>query len=202
MEMRFKISSAKWRPFCLMCYLGCLQSCYWHRNYVAWCMWRVASKQAPMLESNQLLKFTAMKTFHRFPIKYYQYYHCPLFNASCFLTPAFPDNVKLNLSLISSQSELITVVRRRGEHDDVIKWKHFPRYWPFVRGIHRSPVNSLHKGEWRGAVMFSLICVWINGWVNNREAGYLRRHRAHYDVNVMIASKCDMRRYQLYPSVM
>ena len=23
-------------------------------------------------------------------------------------------------------------------HDDVIKWKHFPRYWPFVRGIHRS----------------------------------------------------------------
>ena len=33
--------------------------------------------------------------------------------------------------------------------------------------------------------MFSLICVWINGWVNNREAGDLRRHRAHYDVNVM-----------------
>ena len=25
-------------------------------------------------------------------------------------------------------------------HDDVIKWRHFPRYWPFVRGIHRSPV--------------------------------------------------------------
>ena len=32
-------------------------------------------------------------------------------------------------------------------HDDVIKWKHFPRYWPFVRGIHRSPVNSAHKGQ-------------------------------------------------------
>ena len=32
-------------------------------------------------------------------------------------------------------------------HDDVIKWKHFPRYWPFVRGIHRSPVNSPHKGQ-------------------------------------------------------
>ena len=30
-------------------------------------------------------------------------------------------------------------------HDDVIKWKHFPRYWPFVRGIHRSPVNSPHR---------------------------------------------------------
>ena len=66
-------------------------------------------------------------------------------------------------------------------HDDVIKWKHFPRDWPFVR----SPVNSPHKGQWRGALMFSFICVWINGWVNNREAGNLRCYRAHYDVNVM-----------------
>ena len=63
-------------------------------------------------------------------------------------------------------------------HDDVIKWKHFPRYWPFLRGIHRSPVNSPHKGQWRGALMFTLICVWINGWVNNREVGDLRRLRA------------------------
>ena len=43
-------------------------------------------------------------------------------------------------------------------HDDVIKWKHFPRYWPFVRGIHRCPVNSPHKGQWRGALMLSVIC--------------------------------------------
>ena len=194
--------------------------------------------------------------------------------------------------------------------DDVIKWKHFPRYWPFVRGIHRSPVNSPHKGQWRGALMFSLIyariknkrlsthsrgwwfetlscslwrhrnevasevrhgwvssefyvlwprsslyqiaacrqlydrvlleptvpvstilfdyivrkhddvikwmcgeftgqrciprtkasdaellcfsliCVWINSWVNNREAGDLRRYRAHYDVTVMKWREC------------
>ena len=59
--------------------------------------------------------------------------------------------------------------------------------WPFVRGIHRSSVNSPLKGQWRGALMFSLICVWINGWVTNREAGDLRRHRAHYDVIVMNA---------------
>ena len=39
-------------------------------------------------------------------------------------------------------------------HDDVIKWKHFPRCWPFVRGIKRSPVNSPHKGQWRRALMF------------------------------------------------
>ena len=57
-------------------------------------------------------------------------------------------------------------------------WRHqmetFPRYWPFV-----------HKGQWRGALMFSLICARINGWVYNGGAGDLRRHRAHYDVIVM-----------------
>ena len=72
------------------------------------------------------------------------------------------------------------------KHDDVIKWKYFPRHWPFVRGIHRSPVNSPHKGQWRGALVFSLICVWINDWVNNHEAGDLKRYRTHYDAIVMV----------------
>ena len=71
-------------------------------------------------------------------------------------------------------------------HDDVIKWKHFPRYWPFVRGIHRSPVNSPHKGQCHGALIFTLICTRINGWVNNCKAGDLRRNRAHYDAIVMV----------------
>ena len=62
---------------------------------------------------------------------------------------------------------------------------YIPRYWPFVWGIHRSPVNSPHKGQWRGVLIFSLICSWINFWVNNREAGDFRRYRAHYDVTVM-----------------
>ena len=78
------------------------------------------------------------------------------------------------------------------------KWKHFPRYWPFVWAIHRSPVNCPHKGQWHGALMFSLICAWINNWVNSREDGDLRRHRAHYDIIVtdcpvcphMISSSC------------
>ena len=61
----------------------------------------------------------------------------------------------------------------------------FP-YWPFVRGIHRWPVYSPHKGQWRAALMFSLICSWINGWVNNSEARDLRRRRAHYDVSVVV----------------
>ena len=70
-------------------------------------------------------------------------------------------------------------------HDDVIKWKHCPRNWPFVRGIHRSPVNFPHKGQWRGALMLSVIYAWINDWVNNREAGDLRRQHGHYYVIVM-----------------
>ena len=55
----------------------------------------------------------------------------------------------------------------------------------WLRGIHRSPVNSPHTDQWRGALMFSLICAWTNGWVNNQDAGDLIRHRAHCDVTVM-----------------
>ena len=71
-------------------------------------------------------------------------------------------------------------------HDDVIiKWRHFSRYWPFVRGIHRSPVDSPHKGQWRGALMFFFICAWTNAWANNRDAGDFRCHLAHYDVTLI-----------------
>ena len=41
------------------------------------------------------------------------------------------------------------------------------------------------KASDAGLWFFSLICPWINGWVNNREAGDLRRHCAHYDTTVM-----------------
>ena len=69
-------------------------------------------------------------------------------------------------------------------------WRHrmetFSASLAFARGIHRSPVNSPRKGQWRGVLMFSLICAWIDVWVNNREVGDVRRHWAHYDVIVMI----------------
>ena len=85
-------------------------------------------------------------------------------------------------------------------HGNVIKWRHFSHYWPFVRGIHRSPVNSPHKGHWGGALMFPLICAWNNSQVNNREAGDLTRHRAHYDFIVMslFKEKCQWK-YALPP---
>ena len=88
--------------------------------------------------------------------------------------------------------------------DDIIKCKHFPRYWPFVRGIHRSPANSHHKGQLRGALLFSLICARINCWVNNRKAGDLRRHHNHYDVTVIDLipwTKCFKSSHTILPPI-
>ena len=73
-------------------------------------------------------------------------------------------------------------------HADIIKWKHFPRHWPFMQAVHGPPVNSFHKGQWRGALIFPLICAWTNVWENSRDAGDLRHHRVHYDVTVMSES--------------
>ena len=84
-------------------------------------------------------------------------------------------------------------------HDDVIQWKHFHRYWPFLWGNLRSPLNAPHKGPWRVALMFSLICAWINGWENNRGAGDLRRHRAHYHVIVIFEGCCGTVFSLIYP---
>ena len=67
-------------------------------------------------------------------------------------------------------------------HDDVIKWKNFPPYWPFVREIYRS--QEIPRTRTGDAERFYLTFV----WANNRDVGDLRRHRAHYDVTVMITS--------------
>ena len=61
----------------------------------------------------------------------------------------------------------------------------FSRYRPFVMGIRLSPVDSPHKGQWRGTLMLPLICAWTNGWANHQDAGDLRRLPAHYEVTVM-----------------
>ena len=54
-----------------------------------------------------------------------------------------------------------------------------------MRGIHWSLVDSPHKGQWCGALMFSLICDWTNGWASTQDTGDLRCHRAHYNGTVM-----------------
>ena len=68
-------------------------------------------------------------------------------------------------------------------HDDVIKWIPFPRDRPFVRGT-RVLVDSSQKGQWHRALMFSVICIWTNGWTNNRDDGDLRHHGSHCYVTV------------------
>ena len=93
--------------------------------------------------------------------------------------------LELEINVVDDSRRDIIVILIHGTHDDVIKWKHFPRNWPFVREIHRSPMNSPHKGQWRRPLTFPLICVGIKGWVNNRKVGDLRRHCTHYDVIVM-----------------
>ena len=93
-----------------------------------------------------------LQPFNRFPYVRSKWWwasvHCKcqdFFNTShLFLTPT---------SSIGIHSYYSVIIK----HDDVIKWKHFPRYWPFVPAIHRSLVNSLHKGQWHGALMLSLI---------------------------------------------
>ena len=70
-------------------------------------------------------------------------------------------------------------------HDDVIKWKHSPRCWPFVRGIHRSPVNSPHGTSDTELWCFLWFAPEKNSWVYNRQTGDLRRHLTRNDVNVM-----------------
>ena len=71
-------------------------------------------------------------------------------------------------------------------HDDVINWKHFRLYWSFVQGIHWfsrwiAPTKASDAELW-----FFFHLRWTNGWANNRDAGDMRRHHAHYYVTVMI----------------
>ena len=84
------------------------------------------------------------------------------------VTHTYYRNVYINLFGGWGGCEVIS----QAQHDDVIEW------------------NSPHKGQRRGALMFSLIRAWINGWVNSDEAGDLRRHDAHYDITVMKYDTC------------
>ena len=89
-------------------------------------------------------------------------------------------------------------------------WRHQMETFSALLAIcaWNSTVNSMHKGQRHGALMFSLICARINGWVNNRDAGDLRCHRAHYDVIVMKSRGIDQDRkrvtlpvYSLYSQI-
>ena len=88
-------------------------------------------------------------------------------------------------------SSLCSILGWKNEHCCFYRppwWRHkmekFSSLLAICAGNSPVTVNSPHKGQWCGALIFSLICTWINGWVINREAGNLRRHRAHYYIIV------------------
>ena len=89
----------------------------------------------------------------------------------------------------------IKIILKQIRHHNTAWWRHqmetFFALLALCAGNPPVPVNSPHKGQWLGALMFSLICARINGWVNNRDAGDLRRNRSHYDVIVMRPSSVD-----------
>ena len=89
-------------------------------------------------------------------------------------------------STISGHERTVLSQQKKTSHDDVITWKHFPRYWPFVRGEFTGP-RWTPRTKASDAELWCLffICVWINSWVNNGDAGDLRCHGIHYDVTVM-----------------
>ena len=150
------MSSAKWRPF----FLGLNVLIKW----VPMCVWSIVCS----LQFSFVIYGTVCYQQIRFSCDEWE---------NIYISSYHIDQIgSVNISPLVMISSWIML------HDDVSKWKHFPRYWPFVWG---RPVNSPHKGQWHGALMFSLICVWINGWVNNCDAGDLRCCRVHYDVIVM-----------------
>ena len=151
-------------------------------SIISFCLFCLPSPQQNCILNSKLLvvvryfEFTIY--FRVASLAQEQKYECP--------STKLPQTVCIFHGIYCSLKYSSDVWRIWVRHDDVIKWKYFPRYWAFVREIHRW---SPHKGQWRGALMFSLVCAWTNGWANNRDACDLRRHCAHYDVNVMSHEK-------------
>ena len=112
-----------------------------------------------------MLVWVKEKCIYNYCFVLYHIYSILLWALECILSQSKCTNV-ISSDLSTSGNFLNTIftlpwlmLEENTEHDDVIIWKHFPRYWPFVREIHRSPVNSPHKRQWRGPSMFSLICL-------------------------------------------
>ena len=117
-------------------------------------------------------------------VHFYQFVFqfCTWHNSTSFAVPCI---CHWNLIAMNFRTNTVCTVSNFSNHDDIIKWKHFPCYSPFVRAIYLSPVNSLHKGQWRGALVYSLICTWINGWVNNHEALKSQCHKNSGDCDLI-----------------
>ena len=90
-----------------------------------------------------------------------------------------------SLYRIVSWQLAMKVVSGKCHRASVMGSQHWFKLWHFVRGNYQSLVNFPHKGRWRRALMFSLICASTNGWANHCDTGDLRRRYAYYNVTVM-----------------
>ena len=92
-------------------------------------------------------------------------------------TPISGPRVKVAAELVMISGFLY----RKGDllHYSVIKWKRILRYCPLLRGIHQSPVDSLHKGTVIRTLGVSVLFVWTTCWTNSRLTGDSRRHDGH-----------------------
>ena len=64
-------------------------------------------------------------------------------------------------------------------HDMIMTWQWFPHYWPYVRGIHGSLLDSADKGPVTVTLIFPLLLAWISCWTNRRVVSAFRWHDAH-----------------------
>ena len=84
---------------------------------------------------------------------------------------------------------IITFDNISGSEASLSWWFHqmetFSTLLTLCAGNSLAPVNFPHKGQWPRALVFSLICTWINNWVNNGDDSDLKHHHAHYDITVM-----------------
>ena len=98
----------------------------------------------------------------------------------------FVDDIVTYIFLYESWSSL----NQGSQVHSVSWWRHqMGKYFASLglgEGNHRSPVDSPDKSQWRGALIFSVICAWTNGWASNRDTGDLRRNRVHYDANLTL----------------
>ena len=106
------------------------------------------------------------------------------------MAPTWPFCTKFAIAWWRHQMETFSALLVTGNH--------LPWYWSSLLGKFLSPLDSPNKGQWRGALVFSLICAWINGRAYNRDADDLRCYRAHYDVTVMAGNCRDKLGYSYF----
>ena len=129
------------------------------------------------LDTSTEIPFGICKTFHHIVLLIVMTVYLNLSNMTIH-SNQFSVSSKLSVTV---QYRIVMLI-----HDDFMKWTHFPRYICTGILLGESIAGGYpHKGHWRGALLFYLICAWTNGSANNGDDGDLRRHCAHYDVTVI-----------------